>query len=109
MRYTIAMESFIKSDVFFFVTTICVCVVTALIIIVLTEVIRILRDVRSVSDKIAGEANRFVSDFTTVHATLRESQFGLRPIIEAIKKFAEKFSLEEKGKTKKKKENGNGK
>ena len=103
------MESILKSDIFFFVTTICVCVVTALVIVVLTEVIRILRDVRSVSDKIAGEADRFVSDFTTVHASLRESQFGLRPIIEAIKKMVEKFSMTDKEKTKKKKPNGTSK
>lgn len=81
-----------KSDVFFFVTTICVFIVTSLLIMILVEVHRVAKNIRTISDMLRGHAEDLSSDFAAFRATLHNSQFGLKPIFDGIKKAASIFS-----------------
>jgi septal ring factor EnvC (AmiA/AmiB activator) len=80
------MESIVKSDIFFFVTTICVFVVTALLVMILANVLHITKSAREILDKVKGEAEGITSDIAAFRAALRENQFGLKPLMDALKK-----------------------
>ena len=80
------MESIVKSDIFFFVTTICVFIITALLVMILVNVLHITKNVREVVDKIKEETDGITNDIAAFRAILRENQFGLKPILEALKK-----------------------
>jgi hypothetical protein len=97
------MESILKSDVFFFVTTIAVFLVTAILIMILSEVLRIMQNIRLITDKFRKEADALVSDFGLLRATLHNNQFGLKPIFDGIKKATSAFSKNGQQKRKKKK------
>ena len=92
------MESFAKSDAFFFITTICVFIVTALLVMILVEVLRIIKNVRHITDHLHSEAKNLASDFATFRAMLMDNQFGFKPIFDGMKKAGSVFS---KGKPKK--------
>jgi septal ring factor EnvC (AmiA/AmiB activator) len=80
------MESIVKSDIFFFVTTICVFIITALIVMILSNVLHIAKSVREIVDKAKGEADGIASDIAAFRAMIRDSQFGLKPLLESLKK-----------------------
>jgi hypothetical protein len=83
--YTRGMESIVKSDIFFFVTTICVFIVTALLIMILSNVLHITKSVMEIIDRVKGEADGMANDVAAFRAMLRENQFGLKPILESLK------------------------
>lgn len=56
------MESFIKSDIFFFVTTICIVLVTLLFLVILFYLIRVLRNIDFLSKKIKEEGSEIIED-----------------------------------------------
>jgi len=95
------MESIVKADIFFFVTTICVFVVTALLVMILSHVLHIVRTVRKTVDRIHGEAYGLANDFAELREEIRKNQFGLKPIFDGIKKKADEFSGKKKPKKKK--------
>jgi len=86
------MESLVKSDIFFFISTICLLVITALIIMILSHVLHIVRKVRKAIDIFHCETDGIVEDFDDFRAMLRKNQFGLKPIFDGIKKKADQFS-----------------
>jgi hypothetical protein len=80
------MESVVKSDIFFFVTTVCVFVVTALLVMILSNVLYITKNIRAILDTVKGETDGLAGDFAAFRAMLRENQFGLKPVMESLKK-----------------------
>lgn len=58
------MENLIQSDIFFFITSIAVIVVTIFILIILWYVLRILKNVKDVSDIIKRESFFVLSDLS---------------------------------------------
>jgi F0F1-type ATP synthase membrane subunit b/b' len=80
------MESIVKSDIFFFVTTICVFIITALLVMILVNVLHITKSVREILDKVKEEADGIVNDIAAFRTNLRENFFGLKPILESFKK-----------------------
>lgn len=80
------MEALVKSDIFFFITTICIVVITVLVVMILLNVLRVTRNVREVVEKAKSEAEGFVSDIAAFRAMVRENEFGLKPIREAFRK-----------------------
>lgn len=79
------MESIVKSDIFFFITTICVFIITALLVMILVHVLHITKNVREMVDKVKEETDGITNDIAAFRAVLRENQFGLKPILEALK------------------------
>ncbi|MBI2120078.1 MAG: hypothetical protein HYT94_00460 [Parcubacteria group bacterium] len=80
------MESIVKSDIFFFITTVCVLVITVFVVMILLNVLRVTRSVREIAEKAKGEAEGFASDIAAFRAMLRENQFGLKPLREAFRR-----------------------
>jgi hypothetical protein len=97
------MESIVKSDIFFFITAICVFAVTALILMILAHILHIVRRLRNSLDRIHVETDGFLEDFSAFRSSLRENQFGLKPVFDAVKKKAETFSGKKTSARKKKK------
>lgn len=60
------MTNIIKSDIFFFVTAVAVVIVTICIIIMSFYVIRILKDLKIISQKAKDESQKIIDDVTSL-------------------------------------------
>lgn len=60
------METLLKADIFFVVTTITVLVIAVLVITALIYIVRILRDFKNLSESIKDEGSKIVSDVDKV-------------------------------------------
>ncbi|MEI6478875.1 MAG: hypothetical protein WCO18_01135 [bacterium] len=65
------MESLIKSDVFFFVTTICVVLITILFAVILIYLIRVFKDIDFLSKKIKQEGEEIINDAHNIRMDLK--------------------------------------
>ncbi len=65
------MESLIKSDIFFFITTICIVLVTILFVVILIYLIRVLKDIDFLSKKIKKEGEEIIDDAHNVRMDLK--------------------------------------
>lgn len=70
------MDEFLKMDIFFVVTTVCVVVMTVLLAFVLIRVLRILKNIESISLMVEEEGEKFREDIAQVRAKVKEE--GLR-------------------------------
>lgn len=75
------MDTVFKADIFFVVTTIVVCVVGLLISLVLVYLIRILRDVKKLSQKVRQEGERIVLDIEDLHENIKKNTIKLSDIL----------------------------
>ncbi len=80
------METIVKADIFFFVTAICVFVVTALLVMILSNVLHITKNIRDIFDTIQEETSGMANDIAALRAFLRENQFGLKPLLQSFEK-----------------------
>jgi len=78
------MEELLKSDIFFFITSVSVVAVTALLIVVLIYVAEILRDIRHVSKNIKKESEHF---HRTIYAIIEDIQKGGKRVVNAVVKI----------------------
>ena len=92
MRYTVCMESLLKSDIFFFITSLCVLAITALLLTVLWNVLHVVRRMRKHVDLFYNEIDGILHDVCNFRTTLRENQFGLKPVFDAIRVRADAFA-----------------
>ena len=76
------MESVLKMDIFFFVTTVVVAVIGTLVAILFYYLIGVMRNVRDVSETIKKETEEVVRDFRSVRKDVKESA-------ERLKKFGQ--------------------
>jgi F0F1-type ATP synthase membrane subunit a len=74
------MESLIHADIFFFVTTILVVVLTGALIVVSVYVVRILRDMKDISQKVKNESEKIVGDIDNLRDKIKEEGVGLRSL-----------------------------
>jgi len=86
------MESLVKSDIFFFITTICILVVTSLLLMILSHVLHIVKKVRKTIDCVHTETSGIADDFAAFREILRKNQFGFKPVFHGIKKTADSFT-----------------
>ena len=92
------MESMVKSDIFFFVTTIAVVAVTICLVYALYHLIRILRNVDEISEEVKNESQLVREDIQDLRSNIRDE--GMK-----IKHFTSFFeSVTGKRKTRAKKE-----
>ncbi len=66
------MENLIQSDVFFFITSIAVVVVTIFILVILWYIVRILKNVKDVSDVIKKESIFVLGDLSSLGAKIKK-------------------------------------
>lgn len=100
------MEAFMKADIFFFITTLAVTLVTAGVIIALYYAIKILRNVRDVSDRVEAGSKALQEDFTELRVKVKESGFSLRLLREFLRKASRWLSGTPRSKKSAKKDQG---
>ena len=66
------MDTLVQADIFFFITSIAIVIVTIAVLIALFFLIQILRDVRYTSKRIREEADRIVSDVDDLRNFLKK-------------------------------------
>ncbi len=69
------MNDFLKMDIFFFVTTIAVALVTLLVILILIRVFRILGHVEEISKIVSEEGNLVRGDIAELRASIKKEGF----------------------------------
>lgn len=97
------MESILKADIFFFITTACVVLITTLLVMILLHVLRIVRIFRKTVDRVYGEAEGLADDFANFREYMSKNQFGMKPIFDQIKKKTKSYT-KKKARAKKKEE-----
>lgn len=86
------MQEFIKADIFFFVTTAAVILVTAGVVIALYYAIRILRNVRNVSERVEAGSEALQEDLSELRLKVKGSGFSLRLLWEFLRKASQWLS-----------------
>ncbi len=66
------MENFIQSDIFFFITSIAVVIITISILVVLWYVIRILKNIKDVSEIVKRETIFFSGDLSGIRKKIKK-------------------------------------
>ncbi|MFP4539762.1 MAG: hypothetical protein ACLFNN_02380 [Candidatus Paceibacterota bacterium] len=66
------MDSLLKSDIFFFVSTVALVVVSLIVVVALIYVVRILRNIFYVSDLVKKESDETVKDISGFRKALKE-------------------------------------
>jgi len=66
------MNSLIKSDVFFFITSIAVVVIAILLTILIIYLIKVSKDIRYISQKAKTEADNIIQDVSQLRTNLKE-------------------------------------
>lgn len=66
------MESIAKSDIFFFVTTISVIVVTLVLVVALAYIIRIASDLKHIAGRAKQETDEIADDLKSARIALKE-------------------------------------
>jgi uncharacterized membrane protein len=74
------MNSLIHADIFFFVSTIALILISIGIIIIIVYIIKILRTVSEVSDKVKEESTEIIHDIHTLRGDIRREGFQARYI-----------------------------
>lgn len=75
------MSSILKSDIFFFITSVAVVVISIGVIIALFYVVRILRDLKELSHKAKEEGGRIIDDMKIFRESTRTSGFKLANLL----------------------------
>jgi hypothetical protein len=75
------MESLAKSDIFFFITTLCVFLITALLLVILWNVLRITKSLREIITRIKDETDGIADDIATLRTDIKENNFGFKPLL----------------------------
>lgn len=94
------MNSFLKADIFFFVTTIAVVVFTAVLIVAAVYAIRILRNMEDISEKVKKEGGEIMDDVKELTGKIKnEGEEIVGDVDEFRKKIKkQKISLKNIGK-----------
>lgn len=71
------METLIHADIFFFVSTIALVVISIGIIVALAYLIRILRNVSDVSDKVKEEGSEIIADVKELRTEIKKEGFRM--------------------------------
>lgn len=95
------MDSLLTSDIFFFITSLSVVLITVVVVIIGLRILPILRDIRKVVSVFKEEGEQIIKDVQTVRATVKERSAATKNAISIISSF---FTPKKKGKTKTKKE-----
>ncbi|MBI2577251.1 MAG: hypothetical protein HYV77_00195 [Candidatus Wildermuthbacteria bacterium] len=96
------MDSIIQADIFFFITTVALVTLTVILAVALIYIVKILRNIKHVTDLAKKESLLLSEDFEQVRLKIRQEGFKIQYLLQLL------FALVTKGKkpskTKKKEE-----
>ena len=75
------MNTLIKADIFFFITTIAIVLLTVVAIVVAIYVVRILRDIKNLSEKVKIEGGEIIDDVKSARKNIKQEGSGIWLII----------------------------
>ncbi len=87
------MSDFLKMDVFFFVSTIAVAIVTLLIVLIMIRVFRILGHVEEISKIVSEEGNLVRGDIAELRASIKTEGFKLSTTIGSFGKIIQRIFI----------------
>jgi hypothetical protein len=90
------METLIHADIFFFISTIALVLISIGIIIALVYLIRILRNVSDVSDKVKEESTEILSDIKELRTDIKKEGFRMSYVSRFFAKLFGKRSRSKK-------------
>lgn len=96
------MESFLKADIFFFITTIALITVSLALIVVLIYLAKILSHFLYLSRKIREEGDEMIKDIHSLRTAMKDEGRGLAMFWEKFISFFNHKKSSRKSKTKKK-------
>lgn len=80
-------ESLIHADVFFFISTIALVVISIGLCIVLYYVWGIARNIRDISDRVAEESDEIIDDMRRLRMSLRDEGVKWRHVLSLVRAF----------------------
>lgn len=80
-------ETLIHADIFFFISTIALILVSIGIIIALVYAIKILKNFKDVSDRVNQESVEIVADVKTLRRNLRDEGLKWKHVIDLVRNF----------------------
>ena len=83
--YFFSMETFIKADIFFFITTIAVVVAGTFLAVIFLHIIGILRDLKNISNRARHEGELISQDIDDLRRKIREDGTKIRHIMSFFK------------------------
>ena len=86
------MTTLIQADIFFFITAISVVLLTLGLIIVSVFIIRILKNVDHISEKVKEESDHIADDINILRKEVKEEGFKVGYVFRLFKKLFEKIS-----------------
>ncbi len=84
------MDSFIKLDIFFFITTISVLALSVAVIVVLIYLIKILRDLKYISQKVKVESDEIIKDIEIIRTETKAKGLRFLDVISFMFSFFKK-------------------
>jgi hypothetical protein len=81
------MDSLIKADVFFSITSVAVFLVTVGLLVIIIYMLRILRDIRAIISLIRRETENVVQDFSAFRELVKEKGFATATILSYFKRL----------------------
>jgi hypothetical protein len=92
MCYILAMDQFLKMDIFFVVTTVAVVVLGVLLAFVLVKAYRILGHLEHISEQAALESDRLREDIAELRADIRSGEHKIGSMLGFLGKIGKKRS-----------------
>ncbi len=81
------MDSLLKADIFFFVTTVVVVVIAVFVVILLVYLVKIVRLVRDMSERVKREADAITNDVSQVREGLKKGDITAEDVGGYVKDF----------------------
>lgn len=66
------MNTIMKSDIFFFITSIAVVIIAVLLVILIVYLIKVSKDIKYISQKAKTEADNIIQDVSTLRTNIKE-------------------------------------
>lgn len=81
------MNSLLKSDVFFFITSIAVVVIAILLTILIVYLIKVSRDIKYISQRAKTEADNIIDDVSKLRTNLKEQGGKIKDLAGFFSRF----------------------
>jgi predicted Holliday junction resolvase-like endonuclease len=81
------MDTVAKSDTFFFITTICVILITLVVVVLGSYVIRVISDVKQITRRAKKETDEFADDLKVAREHFREKGRGVGAMLGSLLAF----------------------
>lgn len=80
------MTEFMKADIFFFITTVAVVVLTAVAVVFMVYLIGVMRNVRDISGLVKVQSKEISGDISELRATIKREGIHLKHFADFMKK-----------------------